>query len=74
MNYCIRLVLQTYLECRRYKRPVLAALPPPLSRFPFFLSLYLVLIAGWVIEIGPKTYMGWVLGPKFGPKLGFGED
>lgn len=28
---------------------------------------------GWVIEVGPKTHMGWVLGPKLGPKLGFGE-
>ena len=28
---------------------------------------------GWVIEVGPKTHMGWVLGPDLGPKLGFRE-
>ena len=35
--------------------------------------LVLGLRLGWVIEVGPKTHMGWVLGPDLGPKLGFGE-
>jgi hypothetical protein len=28
---------------------------------------------GWVMKAGPKTHLGWVLGPDLGPKLGFAE-
>jgi hypothetical protein len=28
---------------------------------------------GWVLEVGPKTQLGWVLGPDLGPKLGPAE-